>query len=89
MTLEQSLNDVAEANDFTSVAVGRMLVGERVVWKATVHYDGHARDGIGCSGELSDHSIQDALHKAIIKAQANRTPPVIAPPVLPALEFVA
>lgn len=89
MTLEQYLDNVAVENGFTSVSVGRMPVEERLLYTARVHYKGFARDGIGCSSEHSDHSIQDALHKTIIAATKNRTPLPIMPCVPPSLEIAA
>lgn len=82
-SLEDALDKIAADNDLTSVAVGRMPVGNRVVRKAIVHYDGYARDGIGCSSGYSDVSIQLALMEALSKAAANRTPTIVGCDKLP------
>lgn len=84
-TLESVLNRVAVDNNLTTIAVGRMQVGDRVVYHATVHYDGLARDGYNCSRINSSRSIGDALFGAIHAASANRTPVVSDEFELPAL----
>lgn len=89
LTLEEYLDKVAADNDLTTVAVGRMLVGERIVRTATVHYTGHAADGIACDSGTSDTSVREALHKAIEKAQANRAPLAVMPCAIPSLELAA
>jgi hypothetical protein len=86
-TLEEALAKVAADNNFTSVSVGRMPVGDRIVWTASVHFDGHARDGICCAQGCSRDSIREALHDAIVQAAANRAPLAIMPPALPALNM--
>ena len=84
-TLEAALEKIMADNDLTSIRVGIMTVGARKVRTANVHYAGHARDGINCSTEHSDHSIQDAIHKALLTAASNRTPAVTMPCTLPTL----
>lgn len=86
MTLEAALDKIAADNDLTSVAVGRMKVGECIVRTAIVHYDGFARDGIGCDSGQSDTSNIEALTRALAKAVANRTPLAAPVDALPTLE---
>lgn len=88
-TLEAVLDKIAAENDLTTIAVARMRVGDRIVCSATVHYSGHAQNGIGCSSAHSDHSLQDALHKAIVTASENRAPVPVTPVQLPAFEVAA
>lgn len=73
-SLEDTLAAIAAAHNFNSVTVGRMPVDDRVVYTASVHYDGYARDGIGCEHGKSDDSIRGALNDAIEKAAKNRRP---------------
>jgi hypothetical protein len=82
-SLEDALDKIAADNDLTNIAVGRMPVGTRIVRTATVHYSGHARDGIGCSSGHSDVSIQLALMDALSKAAANRAPEIVGCDKLP------
>jgi hypothetical protein len=77
-TLEAALTKCAHDNDLDTIAVGRMPVGDRVVWTATVHWAGT------CAQSHSDTSIQDALGKAIEKASSLRAPTPIMPVQLPA-----
>ena len=88
-TLEAVLDRIAAENEVTTISVGRMVVGGRIVRTATVHYEGHAADGVPCDSGHSDTSIREALHKAIKNAAANRTPRAIVPVELPALEMTA
>lgn len=88
-TFEEYLDKIAADNDLTSIAVGRMQVGERVVRTATVHYAGHANDGIRCSSGNSDDSTREALHRAIEAAQANRKPTAYVPCAIPTMELAA
>lgn len=88
MTLDQALDAIAEANGFTSVRVGRMPVGGRIVRTADVYYDGHNNDGHPLSTGHSDDSIEDALRRAIAASVKNRMPPAVSEP-LPALEMAA
>ena len=83
MTLEQTLAQIAKDNAFTSIDVGRMPVGDRIVWTACGHWDGFSARGIPCDSGHSDASIRDALDDMIRKAQADRTPPVVLPEVIP------
>ena len=88
-TFEDYLDQIAEDNDLTSIALGRMPVGDRILRTATVHYTGHALDGIRCSSGHSDTSVREALHRAIEAAQANRAPVAVMPCAVPSLELAA
>ncbi|GGB14837.1 hypothetical protein GCM10011380_00310 [Sphingomonas metalli] len=88
-SLEAALDKIAADNGLTSVSVGRMVVGDRIVRTANVHYTGYARDGIGCSQGHSDVSIRLALTEALTKAAQNRTPEIVGADALPALEQAA
>lgn len=85
LTLEAALDKIAADNDLTNIAIGRMLVGERIVRTATVHYKGYARDGIGCDSGSSDISNDLALAQALTKAVQNRTPEIVMADPLPTL----
>ena len=89
VSFEEYLDKVAADNDLTNIALGRMPVGDRIVRTATVHYAGHARDGIGCSSGHSDTSVREALARAVEKAAENRTPIAYLPCAVPALEQAA
>lgn len=88
-SFEEYLDKVAADNDLTTIALGRMAVGARIVRTATVHYTGHARDGIGCSSGSSDTCVREALYEALKKAAENRTPIAYVPCAVPALEQAA
>lgn len=88
-SFEDYLDKVAADNDLTSIALGRMPVGDRIVRTATVHYTGHALDGIRCSSGQSADSVREALHRAIEAAQANRAPVAVMPCAVPAVELAA
>ena len=88
-SLEAALDAIASDNALTSVTVGRMPVGDRIIRTASVHYEGFARDGIGCSQAHSDTSIADALAKALANAVTNRTPVSVVPVSLPTLAGLA
>jgi hypothetical protein len=79
LTLEAALTKCADDNDFTVVAIGRMPVGERVLWTASVHWEGHAAGGIACQHGDSEISIHEALCKAIEFAQLKRAPLAVVP----------
>lgn len=85
-SLEAALDKIAADNDLTSVTIGRMAVGDRVVRTAMVHYKGFARDGIGCDSGQSDVSNIEALTLALAKAVENRTPLAAPVDALPTLE---
>ena len=84
MTLEQTLAQIAKDHGFTSVDVGRMPVGDRIVWTASGHWEGFSARGIVCQQGHSDTSIRDALDNMIRAAQADRVPAVVLPEVIPA-----
>ena len=84
MTLEQTLAQIAKDHGFTSVDVGRMPVGDRIVWTASGHWDGFSARGITCCHGHSDTSIRDALNNMIRAAQADRVSAVVLPEVIPA-----
>ena len=83
MTLEQTLTQIAKDHGFTTVAVGRMPVGDRIVWTACGHWEGFSARGINCHSGHSDASIRGALDDMIREAQADRTPAVVLPEVIP------
>ena len=84
MTLEQTLTQIAKDHGFTTVAVGRMPVGDRIVWTACGHWVGFSARGITCCHGHSDTSIRDALNNMIRAAQADRVSAVVLPEVIPA-----
>lgn len=85
ISLEAALDKIAADNNLTSVTVGRMPVGERVVYTANVHWDGFARGHINCTlGHGA--TIREALSEAMGKAVAERTPDAAPVDALPALE---
>lgn len=85
-TLEAALDKIAADNNLTSISVGRMPVGDRMVYTANVHWEGFARSGNSCAGGNSEQSIRHALADAITAAQADRTPLDIVPCELPTME---
>lgn len=88
-TFEEYLDKIAADNDLTSIQLGRMPVGDRIVRTATVHYAGHTRGGICCQSGDSDTSVREALYQAIEKAQADRAPIAYVPCAVPAMDVVA
>lgn len=89
-TLEEALAKIAADNDLSTVQVGRMPLSDgRIIFTATVHWDGFARSGNACEGGSSEQSIRHALADAITAAQADRTPLDIVPIELPALGVAA
>jgi hypothetical protein len=86
ITLEQSLTQIAADNSFTTVSVERMPVEDRVIWCASVHWNGPSARGIRCQTGHSDISIVDAMRAAIAAANADCTPVIDVPAMLPALE---
>lgn len=88
-TLEAALERIARDNDYTSVTVGRMPVGERIVFTADVHWDGYSARNICCQSGHSEKSIHDALINAINAAVVDRSPAGYLPPELPAMQEAA
>ena len=83
MSLEAALTKLAAEHNLDTISVGRMPVGKRVVWTATVHWVGYKQSGNSCAGGHSDISIADALANAIAKARQDR----LADIAIPALEM--
>jgi hypothetical protein len=88
-TLESALAKIAVENNFTTIEVGRMPVGDRIVWTACVHWAGHAISGNACAQGHSDDSIRHALCNAIEKSADDRRPLAPIPCALPAFEEAA
>lgn len=84
-TLEAALDKIAADNNLTSVTVGRMPVGERVIYTANVHWAGNSRSGINCD-QGHGATIREALSEAIGKSVINRTPITANVDALPTLE---
>ncbi|GAA0729880.1 hypothetical protein [Sphingomonas japonica] len=87
MGLEQSLEQIATANGLSTVDVGRMPVGDRVVWTATLHWVGYSRSGNPCKSGHSNISIAEAVARALGNVAADRTPPVAEIEALPAIDM--
>ena len=86
-TLESVLAKSAAENDFNTISVGRMPVEDRIVYTASVHFE--HRGVRQCEQGHSEHSIRDALHKAIIAAAEVRKPLAIMPMALPVMADAA
>ena len=87
-TLEHALDQIARDNALTSVTVGRMPVGDRLVHTCTVHWDGFAR-GVACASGHSKTSIREAVEAALKAAAEERVPFPADVPEIPTLEAAA
>lgn len=83
--LEAALDKIAADNNLTSVNVGRMPVGDRVIYTANVHWDGSARSGNPCQ-QGHGATIREALCEAIKRAAFDRTPIPAPVDALPTME---
>jgi saccharopine dehydrogenase-like NADP-dependent oxidoreductase len=75
-TLEQTLTALAAQHDLTSIQIGCGHVGDRVYWKACIHWDGYSQRDIACRHGRSNNSIADAVYKAIEAARPDRLCPI-------------
>jgi hypothetical protein len=89
VTLEQQIDQIAADHGVDSIAVGRMPVGERIVWTATVHWSGFSRTGTACVHGYSDDSIQGALSDALKQVAAARVPGDVPVPTLAPMQEAA
>lgn len=88
LTLEEVLAKIAADDDLTTVTIGRMPVGDRVVYTANVHWEGFSRSH-QCASGSSEISIRHAVEAALTEATVCRQPQHTVPPVIPAFEVAA
>jgi hypothetical protein len=75
-TLEQTLTALAAQHDLTSIEIGCTIIGNRVGWKAHIHWEGYSQRNISYSGGRSHNSIAEAIQEAIEKSRPDRFCPI-------------